>query len=232
MNNDISYQNWLEYDYSPFFLFSNKGEILYLNNSAQFLVDKINLRELYEIALLNASKGFGFKTTLLELRFDVFLFFAITVGYESDKEIGIKLYNSPYLIKNRLLNFKDYELANIYKLIDLCISSAMQKKEISFKKEIDPALPEFKLNQNSFAKILIAIFDSFIDTLEIKIRLKLKIGEFLQLSEKKIQILKLEIIGKQRDVKADESIEELCLDINILSNIASDRVVLNIPFVT
>ena len=79
---NINYQNWLEYDYNPFFVFGSKGELLTLNQPAQFLISKADPKTLYELALAYASRDYGYKTTIIDLRFDVFNFFAIMVGKE------------------------------------------------------------------------------------------------------------------------------------------------------
>ena len=83
-------QQWIEYDYNPFILFSSNGKIVSLNAEAQFLLGTATSRELYELATSYANVTFGFKTTFIDLEFGRYKFFGLTVGYENEDEIGIK----------------------------------------------------------------------------------------------------------------------------------------------
>ncbi len=234
MNNqaaNINYQNWIEYDYNPFFLFGSKGEMLTLNQPAQFLISKVDSKTLYELALAYASRDFGYKTTIIDLRFDVFSFFAITVGYESEDAIGIKLYQSPYLGPKKVISIKECELTNIYHMIDLCMATVSTRLKAEFKKDIDPALPDFKLSQNDFVKILTRVYESFEECDEVISDLKLKTGEFLQVTGKRFQILKLKISGAKRATSKDAIIEEMASNINIFTSFDDTEVVLNIPLI-
>ena len=183
------YGNWIEYDYNPFILFSSTGEIITLNQSAQFLTSKVNPKTLYELALAYAPLQFGFKTTFIDMRHDVFNFFAVTIGYENEEEIGIKLYQSPFAATKKSVTISHYEPANIYLLIDACLLNLTAKKQIAIKKEFDPTLPDIKLPQNQFIKVAGKIFESFSHSETILTVLKIKTGEFLQLEGKKYQIL-------------------------------------------
>lgn len=227
----INYQNWLEYDYNPFFLFGKNGELLTLNQPAQFLISKVNPKTLYELAVAYASHDFGYKTTIIDLKFDVFGFFALTVGYESEEEIGIKLYQTPYLGPKKVISIKECEYTNIYHMLDLCIMSVSSKLKAEFKKDIDPALPDFKLSQNEFVKALTRTLESFEGSKEIRAELKLKTGEFLQVAGKRFQILKLSISGETRANAKDALIEEISSNINVFTNFGEKEATLNIPLI-
>ncbi|MCI4399398.1 MAG: hypothetical protein JHC37_02435 [Campylobacteraceae bacterium] len=228
---NINYQNWIEYDYNPFFVFGSKGELLTLNQPAQFLISKVDPKALYELATLYASRDFGYKTTIIDLKFDVFSFFALTVGYESEDEIGIKLYQTPYLGPKKIISIKECELTNIYHMLDLCIATVAPRLKAEFKKDIDPALPDFKLSQNEFVKILTRSYESFEGSKEITTELKLKTGEFLQISGKRFQILKLKITGDMRATSKDALIEEMGSNINIFTSFDENEAALNIPLI-
>jgi hypothetical protein len=228
---NINYQNWIEYDYNPFFVFGSKGELLTLNQPAQFLISKVDPKALYELATLYASRDFGYKTTIIDLKFDVFSFFALTVGYESEDEIGIKLYQTPYLGPKKIISIKECELTNIYHMLDLCIATVAPRLKAEFKKDIDPALPDFKLSQNEFVKILTRSYESFEGSKEITTELKLKTGEFLQISGKRFQILKLKITGDTRATSKDALIEEMGSNINIFTSFDENEAALNIPLI-
>jgi len=228
---NINYQNWIEYDYNPFFVFGSKGELLTLNQPAQFLISKVDPKALYELATLYASRDFGYKTTIIDLKFDVFSFFALTVGYESEDEIGIKLYQTPYLGPKKIISIKECEYTNIYHLLDLCMATVAPRLKAEFKKDIDPALPDFKLSQNEFVKILTRSYESFEGSKEITTELKLKTGEFLQVSGKRFQILKLKITGDTRATSKDALIEEMGSNINIFTSFDENEAALNIPLI-
>jgi hypothetical protein len=165
------------------------------------------------------------------LKFDVFSFFALTVGYESEDEIGIKLYQMPYLGPKKIISIKECELTNIYHMLDLCIATVAPRLKAKFKKEIDPALPDFKLSQNEFVKILTRSYESFEGSKEIITELKLKTGEFLQISGKRFQILKLKITGDMRATSKDALIEEMGSNINIFTSFDENEAALNIPLI-
>jgi len=227
-----NWQNWLEYDYNPFLLFGSKGEILTLNQPAQFLISKVDQRTLYELALSYASLDFGYKTTIIDLKFDVFNFFAITVGYENEDEIGIKLYQTPYSAPKKIISLKEYEVTNIYHLIDASIATVSSKVKAKFKKEIDPTLPDLKLSQNEFVKIVTRVYESFEGNELITTSLLLKTGEFLRVGSKKFPIILLKISGDSRSTSKDPRIEELCQNANIFPNFETKSVMLQIPLAT
>ncbi|MGE4399888.1 MAG: hypothetical protein AB7D29_10240 [Campylobacterales bacterium] len=227
----INYQNWVEYDYNPFFVFGKNGELLTLNQPAQFLISKVEPKTLYELAVAYASHDFGYKTTIIDLKFDVFSFFALTVGYESEEEIGIKLYQTPYLGPKKVISIKECEFTNIYHMLDLCIMSVSSRLKAEFKKDIDPALPDFKLSQNEFVKVLTRALESFEGSKEITAELKLKTGEFLQVAGKRFQILKLKISGEIRATSKDALIEEIGSNINLFTNFSETEAVFNIPLI-
>ena len=57
-------QQWIEYDYNPFVLFSSNVKVLSLNSEAQFLLGFVTTEELFNLATTYANVSFGFKTTL------------------------------------------------------------------------------------------------------------------------------------------------------------------------
>jgi len=91
----INFEAFVEWDNSPFILFNQQGRIVYLNHSAEILFGYVSKKELYDIALSYAPQNFGYKTTTLSLSYESFSFYAITVGYENENEISLRLYNSP-----------------------------------------------------------------------------------------------------------------------------------------
>ncbi len=110
------FEEWLEFDYNPFILFDTNGKVTYINQEAQYLLGNIRAKEIFELAKSYANHTYGFKTTIIDLTYGSYSFYAITVGYQNDDEIGIRLY------KNGAKKFSNLqecgELTNIYSLLD------------------------------------------------------------------------------------------------------------------
>jgi len=152
-------QQWIEYDFNPFILFSASGKLLSLNTEAQYLLGAVEPTVIYKIAMANANATFGFKTTFMELEFGRFKFFGITVGYEDEEQIGIRLYQLPSFQFTK--QKPEGNLVNIYTLIDLCISSNSIGSNIKYVKELDPSIPEIRLQPELFIKLLNKTYQAF-----------------------------------------------------------------------
>ncbi|WP_455756108.1 hypothetical protein [Sulfurimonas sp.] len=192
-------QQWMEYDYNPFILFNSSGKILSLNSEAQFLLGAVNTNELFELASAYANVTFGFKTTFLELEFGRYKFFGLTVGYENEDEIGIKLYQTPSFKINQPK--PTGELTNIYTLVDLCISTNSISSDIKFIKEFDPTIPEIVINSNSFIKILNRIYSCFLDNKTIHTKIFFRVGEHIKFEEKKYSLFSIEVDSENQNEK-------------------------------
>jgi nitrogen-specific signal transduction histidine kinase len=174
------YEQWNDNDINPFVLFTQKGRIKSLNKEAQFLLGEINQSTLFELATTFASTSFGFQTTILELEYGQYKFYGITVGYENEEEIGIKLYKIP-TTQIQQENLTSANLVNIYSLIDLCISTNSITNSAEFLKEFDPALPDIRLDADGFIKLLNKIYQSIDNSEKIYTKLYIRIGESLKI---------------------------------------------------
>ncbi|MDR0747496.1 MAG: hypothetical protein LBE89_06365 [Helicobacteraceae bacterium] len=231
--NSETLKNWAEYDYNPFFIFSQNGNVLYLNRSAELISGYEPVRTFYNLAVSYASIDFGFKTSFMPLNFGQFHFFAITVGYQDEESIGVRLYQSPANKEGIIEINKRYSQTNIYVLIDIAISLAKNKLNGTvFRKEFDPSIPDFRLSQNDLTKILRRAYGCFerSNTL-ITTVLKLKTGEFLVVAGKRYPILELDIKGQTRNKAGDKEIESFASSINTTVYFDADRVTLEIPIV-
>jgi len=209
-------EKWVEYDYNPIIFFNEKGKIKSLNAEAQFLLGQASANELFELATTYGSETYGFKTTFLNLEFGRFRFFAIAVGYESEKEIGIRLYQLPSL---QYTPAKEQgELVNIYSLIDLCISSSSINTKATFKKDIDPTLPDVRLQADQFLKLLNKIYSSASGK-ELITNLFLRVGEYVKFENKKHTIFSLIVKADKFDSIAEESIKSLASQISLYAEI-------------
>ena len=223
-------QKWLEYDYNPFIVFNDKGKITSLNTEAQFLLGFTTTHELFELAKTYASINFGFKTTFLQLNYGRYSFFGVTVGYDDEEEIGLKLYQAPsYKLDTKKPEGK---LVNIYTIVDLCIASNSINSNILFKKEYDPTIPDVVIDSNKLIKLLNKIYTSCSGkNREIKTRIFYRVGEHIKFDGKKYSIFSIEISSQnmQKDKFAEIKLfaEEQGLYIDTTKGFT-----INIPMIT
>lgn len=221
-------QLWIEHDYNPFILFSSNGKILSLNAEAQFLLSAVKPAELFELASAYANVTFGFKTTFLELEFGRYKFFGLTVGYEDDDQIGIKLYQAPSFKINKPK--PTGELTNIYTLVDLCISTNSISSNIIFIKDFDPTIPEIIINSNNFIKLLNKAYSCFLDNEKIVTRIFFRVGEHVKFEEKKYSIFSIEIKSENQDIKKINELKVYSDSCNFFVDIEKG-VTINIPMI-
>ncbi len=189
------FEEWVELDLNPVLTFSSNARILYSNSEAQFLLNRIKSKELFDLALTYAPKTFGALTSYIDLTIKNYTFYAITVMYQNDEEIHMKLYKSAMVKKESKLNIKNINSTNIFTLVDLAISSSKIKSNINFIKNYDPSIPEFKLDASSFIKTLTQVFEAFKETKNVSCSILLKIGEYIRIEGKKYSLISIEIVS-------------------------------------
>ena len=222
-------QEWIEYDYNPFILFSSNAKILSLNAEAQFLLAHVNPSEIFSLASTYSNITFGFKTTFMDLEFGRYKFFGLTVGYENEDEIGIKLYQTPSLKINKPK--PTGELTNIYTLVDLCISTNSINTDIKFTREFDPTIPEITIDPNSFIKKLNKIYSCFYNNSEITTKIFFRVGEHIKFEDKKYGLFTVEIKAKNLDTKNVNELKTLAENANFFINIGN-TISIDIPMIT
>jgi hypothetical protein len=224
-------QQWQEYDFNPFILFSSSGKILSVNAEAQFLLGSASTTELFELATSYANVSFGFKTTFLNLEFGRYKFFGITVGYEDEEKVGLKLYQIPsFKIKKPTLD--SGELTNIYTLLDLCIATNSISSTTLFLKDFDPTIPEIIINSNSFIKLINKAYLSFIKNEEIITKVYFRIGEYVRFEGKKYTLFSIEINAKETDLKALENFENFVKNSDYFVEVKLNTISINLPIIT
>ena len=223
-------QQWIEYDYNPFILFNSNGKVASLNSEAQFLLGSIDAKSIYELATTYASSSFGFNTTFLDLEYGRYRFFGITVGYESEEQIGIRLYQVP---SYKFSKPKEQgELVNIYNIVDLCISSNSIGNDIKFVRDFDPTLPEIRLQTDLFIKMLNKIIQSMSDNETVFFKIYFRIGEHVRFDGVKYSLFSLEIKSDKINPKLKGEISTLAAENNLFAEINDTKVTINIPIIS
>ncbi len=222
-------QQWIEFDFNPFILFNASGKIVSLNTEAQYLLGAADPSALYKIATTYASSSFGFKTTFLELEFGRFRFFGITVGYVDEEQIGIRLYQLPtfQFTKQKLQG----QLVNVYTLIDLCISSNSIGNTTRYIKDLDPTIPEIRLQTELFIKLLNKIYASMRDNESILTRLFFRVGEHIRFEDEKYSLFSIEISSDTIARKYLPEITHLAEENNLFTEIKEQRITINVPMI-
>ena len=224
-------QQWLEYDFNPFILFSQEGKVISLNAEAQFLLGAASQKEIFELATAHAPLSYGFKTTFLEIEFGRHRFFGITVGYVDDEEIGIKLYRFPTLNKNNIQK-PEGELTNIFTVIDLCISSNSITHSIEFVRDYDPTIPDVIIDSNKLIKVLNQMYRCFLDNDRIVTRVYYRIGEYIKYDEKKYPLFSIEISSENLNNTHLHELQEFIASTCFYLDIKKNKLTINLPIIT
>jgi hypothetical protein len=223
-------QSWIEHDYNPFIVFDNDGRVKSLNQEAQYLLGEVSTKEIYEITQTYASHTYGFKNTAIDLVFGSYKFYAITVGYTDEQQIGIKLYK---VAAKKFTTIEEYgDSVNVYALLDLCISAAATRCKSKFVKEFDPTFPDVRIQIESFTKLLDKVYNSYKDNDVITTRLSLLTGEYIRFKEKKYPIFCVTIKAEQRDRSQEKIIEENALKSNCIVRFQHETTVISSAMVS
>lgn len=227
----IDFKAFVEWDNSPFILFSDQGKILYLNNAAEILFGYVSKKELYDIALSYAPQNFGYKTTSLTLNYDSFSFHAITIGYENEEQISLRLYNTPRLRTIHKVEAEKLITTDINILLEANIALFRTKNTNPLKLLTDQDLPAFKIDQNTFSRLLRKVFDTFRASDSIDISLKLLFGQHVIIDNKKEAIAQLSILANGRYADADAEIRTLADKGHIKCILKEHSITLEIPLI-
>ncbi|RRS29974.1 MAG: hypothetical protein P794_09150 [Epsilonproteobacteria bacterium (ex Lamellibrachia satsuma)] len=227
----IDFQKFLDWDNSPFILFSSSGKILYLNNAAEILFGYVSKKELYDLTLAYAPQTFGYKTTTLSLNYDSFSFYAITVGYEDEDQISIRFYNAPRIKSVTPIERDKLVSTDINLLLEANIALFKTKNTNTLQLLTDPDIPSFKIDQNRFSKLLRKTLDAFRASDSIHITLKLLVGEHVIISGKKKSIVQLSIEANGRYNDTDEEIHTIAAQSHITLLLKERTIKLEIPLI-
>lgn len=227
----IDFKSFIEWDNNPFILFNNQGKILYLNNAAEILFGYVTKAELYDISLAYAPQSFGYKTTTLSLNYDSFSFHAITVGYENEEQISLRLYNNPRIRSKRKIEKDKLITTDINILLEANIALFKTKNTNPLKLLTDQDLPSLKIDQNNFSKLLRKTLNAFRASDSIDISLKLLLGQHVIIDGKKESIAQLSVTANGRYTDTDDEIRSLA-EIGQIKPILSEHAIkLEIPLI-
>jgi len=223
-------QQWIEYDYNPFILFDSNGKIITLNAEAQFLLGFTTPSEIFELTKTYANITFGFKTTFIELEYGRYKFFGVTVGYEDEEKIGIKLYQAPsYKINTKK---PEGELINIFTIIDLCIATNSINSDIKFTKSYDPTIPDVIIDSNNLIKLLNKIYTAVAPSSEVTTKVFFRVGEHIKFEEKKYSIFSIQISADNVDESKNNEIKIVAETNGFYIDISAKSYTINLPMIT
>jgi len=222
---------FLDTDNSPFVLFDRDGAIVYLNNAAEILLAYVDKRELFQLTLRYAPNDFGAKTTPMELRYRQLSFYAITVAYQDEEQIGIRLYYRARTKATQSVDQSRFKPTNINTILEAAIALFSMQNPARFDLLTDADLPEFKLDQNTFSKLLRRTLRLFRASSDIHISLTMAIGESIFIEHKRRPIVRLAIQANGRYSDEDRAIKTLADDMRIVTILDEHRIQFDIPFI-
>lgn len=226
------FEDWIELDLNPIISFSSTSKIIYSNPEAQFLLNSISQKKLFDLALDYAPKTFGASTSYIDITIKNYTFYAITVMYENEDELHMKLYKSAMVKKSNNLNIKSINLSNIFTLVDLAISTSKIKNNINFIKNYDPSIPEFKLDASSFIKTLTEIFESLKDNEVLHCSILLKIGEYIKINGKKYSLISIEISSHEQNEFSLENLKDNIKENNsFILTLEKNKITIDLPLI-
>ena len=225
----INFKFFIENDSNPFILFTNTGKVKYLNDSAEILMGSSTPKEIFDLALAYAPQTFGFKKSILNLNFNSFQFYGINVLYENEEFIGIHLYNKTIEKIDKKITLDGFSLTDINMLLQANIELFNIHYEGKLSLLTDYDIPEFQIHQNNFSLFLRKIFTQFDESKNLKINVKIKMGERVVFKEKKYAIVVLELKSNNRKDEMDKELEGLAQKNCINLQLQKNTVVLEIP---
>ncbi len=227
----IDFKLFVETDNNPFMLFDSSGHIIYLNNAAEMLLCYVGTKELYDLALTYAPKTFGHKSTIHSLEYESFSFYSLMVGYETDEQIYLRLYNKPLVQTKISISNESLIFTDINTILEANITLFQLESDASISLFVDQELPLFKLDQNYFSIMLRKALSSFINSPSLNVILKLIVGEYILIDDKKHQIIELILKAPKRTIDNDEEINQLANQTHVTLSLKSEMIKFQIPLI-
>lgn len=229
MNN--FYEKLLEYDLNPYIVFNSNGRITSFNKEAEFLLNYVSVKELFQLAVDNASQDFGFSQKYIPLKFNKHSYYAILVGYVSEEEIVLRLYK---VVSNQMINVNSekLKLVNIFSLIELSKSTTLLNNPIVINEIYDISLPEMKININEFLLCLNDCFKYFEKEEKLTIEVHIKVGEYEVINNTKHKIVSLTFTAEnKKNIIFDNNLEEKASKANTNIFFSNNTLKLELPII-
>lgn len=223
------YEQLLENDLNPYLLFDSNGKIKSYNKEAEFLLNFVSVKELFDLAVTNASLNFGFNHKYVNLKFNKLNFYAILVGYANDDEIALRLYKS---VSNEatVINDEQLKMVNIFSLIELSKSSTLLNSALKIDELYDISIPDMKININDFLLCLNDCFQIFYNDEKVTLQVQIKTGEYEIINKKKYKIAMLEFISERKvELVKELEVKAKKANANIFFN--HNRIKLEVPII-
>jgi len=223
------YEELIENDLNPYLLFNSNGKVKSYNKEAEFLLNFVSIRELFELAVSNASINFGFNQKYISLKYNKQSYYAILVGYVNEDEIALRLYK---VVSNHTttINNTKLKMVNIFSLIDLSKNSTLLQSDLKIDELYDISIPEMKININDFLLLLNSCFEYFKDDEKISLQVHIKIGEYEVIDNKKYKIVALAFIAN-RKVEANNSLEQKATKANANIFFNQNELLIELPII-
>jgi len=180
------FEFFIEYDINPVIFFDEKGNVKYCNQEAEIFLSYINVKEVYNFVIKNASKEKLMLSEFKKVRFSDFEFNGFSIGY-NDNLIGVRFFINT---KKNNITISSLEKVDLLKLINFAIEYINLKQNTKFKIFPDLSIREIYINKKELLKILIDIFEN---QQNVEIITHLKVGEYLKINKKKYPIIELKI---------------------------------------
>jgi nitrogen-specific signal transduction histidine kinase len=192
------YEELLEHDLNPFILFDGDGKIKNFNKEAEFLLNFVSPKELFDLTVSYASKTFGFRREFINITYEKQSFYAILVGYMSDDEIILRLYKEVSSSKTTKLDDNNLKETNLFTLIELSKSTTLLGCNLIIEEVYDVSIPLIKLNVNDFLLCINNIFEQLKNQKNITLKVHIKTGEYEVINNKKYKIIAIDFIAKEK----------------------------------
>ncbi len=227
----IDFRFLAESDGSPLLVFNHKGHILYLNDAAEILLGYADHKELFQIALTHAPRDFGTQTVMMELHYHQLQFYAITVAYNSEEWVSIRLYYRPRIAEEHKLDSSHLRETDLNLLLDMAIGFYQVKNRGKVRLMTDRDLPTFLTDQNTASRLLRKALESFTSDATLEISLRMVPGEYILIDGKRHPVLRLTFRGVPRRRHDDRTMEELAESIGAAPYFEEDELILDLPFI-
>lgn len=223
------YEQLLEHDLNPYLLFDSNGKIKSYNKEAEFLLNFVSVKELFELAVSNASINFGFNHKYITLKFNKLNFYALLVGYANEDEIALRLYKS-VSNEHTTINDEKLKMVNIYSLIELSKNSTLLTSDLQIEELYDISIPDMKINVNDFLLCLNDCFTMFAGDEQVILKVHIKIGEYEIINKKRYKIVQIEFIA-DRKVEVSTELEIKAKNANANIFFSHNKLKLEVPII-